>query len=154
MENVYKDTGCKDWENGLFYENINLLWNWIALTNADTLPSSKFASPSKVATLDDHHSAGHKVHWYSRYNTRLLSSLKLRLLLSSLELLNSGRLTGLFLLRLCLEAVALNFPFRRNAFPLAPFFIIQSHTIYDVYHIVVIVHFHRCWCSHIMARIT
>ena len=53
MENVYKDTGCKDWENGLFYENINLLLNWIAQTNADTLPSSKFASPSKVATLDD-----------------------------------------------------------------------------------------------------
>ena len=27
MENVYKHTGCKDWENGLFYENINLLTN-------------------------------------------------------------------------------------------------------------------------------
>ena len=29
MENVYKHTGCKDWENGLFYENINLLLNRI-----------------------------------------------------------------------------------------------------------------------------
>ena len=30
MENVYKHTGFKDWENGLFYENINLLMNRIA----------------------------------------------------------------------------------------------------------------------------
>ena len=30
MENVYKHTGCKDWEYGLFYENINLLLNRIA----------------------------------------------------------------------------------------------------------------------------
>ena len=51
MENVCKHAGCKDWENGLFYEN--LLLNGIARPNADTLPSRKFASPSKVATLWD-----------------------------------------------------------------------------------------------------
>ena len=32
-------------------ENINVLLNQIARLNADTLPSRKFASPSKVATL-------------------------------------------------------------------------------------------------------
>ena len=53
MENVYKHTGCKDWENGLFYKNINLLLNRIARPNADTLPSKKFASSSKVADLFD-----------------------------------------------------------------------------------------------------
>ena len=37
--------------NTLFNENINVLLNRIARPNVDTLPSRKFASPSKVATL-------------------------------------------------------------------------------------------------------
>ena len=50
----------------------------------------------------------------------------------------------------CLETGALNFSFGRNAFHWY-FFVIQTHTIYDVYHIVVIVHFHQCWCGHTVA---
>ena len=48
-------------------------------------------------------------------------------------------------------------PFPKTAFPFpfkslprrltGAFFVIQSHTIYDVYHIVVIVHFHQFWCG-------
>ena len=53
MENVYKHTGWKDWENGLFYENVSLLLNQIARPNAGTLLSRKFASPSKVAIIDE-----------------------------------------------------------------------------------------------------
>ena len=60
MENVYKHTGCIDLENGLFCKNTNVLLNRIARPNADTLPSKTFASPSKVATLIDVRSAGHK----------------------------------------------------------------------------------------------
>ena len=53
-----------------------------------------------------------------------------------------------------LETGALNFSFRINAFPLAPFSSYTALTIYDVYHIVVIVHFYQFWCGHTEARLT
>ena len=30
----------------------------------------------------------------------------------------------------------------------------ESDTIYDVYHTAVIVHFHKFWCGHTVARLT
>ena len=65
----------------------------------------------KWQSFDDP-SAGHKGHWYSRlpYNrsiTRIMKSLKFRPLLSFLELLNSGRLTWLFLLRFLRSSLGL-----------------------------------------------
>ena len=39
--------------NGLFYENINLLLNRIARPNANTSPSRKFASPSKLVACEN-----------------------------------------------------------------------------------------------------
>ena len=79
MENVYKHTGWKDWENGLFYENISLLLNQIARPNAGT-PRAPFKqevcfsiqsgnnqlSQASETILVADRNAGHKVHWYSR----------------------------------------------------------------------------------------
>ena len=65
MENVHKHTGWKDWENGLFYENISLLFNQIARPNADKSGTNQLSQASETI-LDADRSAGHKVHWYSR----------------------------------------------------------------------------------------
>ena len=79
MENVYKHTGWKDWENGLFYENISLLLNQIARPNAGTarVPfqqevcfsiqrgNNQLSQASETILVADR-SVGHKVHWYYR----------------------------------------------------------------------------------------
>ena len=67
-----------------------------------------------------------------------MRSLKLRPLLSFLELLNSGCLTWLFLLRISNLHLPWNrsskFFFWKKRIPTGTFFVIPSHTIYDVYH--------------------
>ena len=85
---MYINTQVVKTEKMVSFMKTNLLLNRIARPNADTLPSRKFASPSKVATLPYPTVAqGTKSIDIPGYlNTRILRSLKLRALLSSLEL--------------------------------------------------------------------
>ena len=98
MENVYKHTGCKDWENGLFYKNINVLLNRIARPNCGH-PSKKdvcfsIQSDDPLTTVARDTKSidipGYRIIDPDRSITRIMKSLKLRPLLSFLELLNSG----------------------------------------------------------------
>ena len=78
-ENVDKHTGCKDWENSLFYENINLLLNriarplcghpskqdvWFSIQSGD--PLTTVARSTKSIDIPG----------YNRSNTRIIRSLK------------------------------------------------------------------------------
>ena len=78
-ENVDKHTGCKDWENSLFYENINLLLNriarplcghpskqevWFSIQSGD--PLTTVARSTKSIDIPG----------YNRSNTRIMRSLK------------------------------------------------------------------------------
>ena len=81
MENVYEETGqCTDWENVLFYENGNLLWNQTAQPNASNpapTPTQKILNWSKILT---------EVNWklaasapeYTRGNVKVNNMMKLK----------------------------------------------------------------------------
>ena len=118
-----------------------------------------FSIQSGYPTLP-YRSAGHKVHWHSwlpyiqGYWGGWNSDFSW-VLLNSKTQVDSPRL---FLLRLSRSSLA----WKQE---LWMFFSEETHshwhlfrntepTIYDVYHIVVIVHFDQCWCGHTVARLT
>ena len=91
MENVYNQTGCKDYENGLFYKNIKSAVESNSTTkcgiqNGD--PLTTVARNTKSIDIP-----GYRIIDSDRSITRIMKSLKLRPLLSFLELLNSGLFT-------------------------------------------------------------
>ena len=118
-----------------------------------------FSIQSGYPTLP-YRSAGHKVHWYTRLPQ--YKDIEVVETQSSLEFSWTLKLRSTQVDCFFYDFQGLHLPwnrsskyfFRKKRIPTGTFFVIQSHTIYDVYHIVVIVHFHQCWCGHTVARLT
>ena len=122
-----------------------MLLNRIAWPNADTLPSRKFASPSKVATLP-YPTVAQGTKSIDIPGYRIYKDIEVVETQTSLEFSWTLKLRSTHLDCFFYDFQGLHLPWNRSSkyffqkkrIPTGTFFVIQSHTIYDVSHIVVI----------------